>query len=114
MKQFARLDLVERIFAQSLTGKGARCLSADGVEALFEFAIDKPYRLQIVEAHMIEPQVNRPMFQYSISGPIPLSGNGAEADKAEPISLFRELNAQAQKEKYPIRYDVWFSELSAA
>ena len=106
-----RPELLKKIFDNSLTGAGAKGLSSDNVEALFEYATDKPYRLQITEAHMIEPQLDRPMFEYSISGPLPRTGRGLEADKQEAIALFRELNEQAQsKEKYAIRYDVWFSD----
>lgn len=60
---------------------------------------------------MIEPQYDVTMLEYSISGPLPLTGDGAEADKTEVIALFRELNEKAQKEDYAIRYTVWFDEV---
>ena len=109
MAHIIRADLLPKIFESALTGKGTRGLSSNTVEALFDYAADKPYRLQITEAHMIEPQADRPMFEYSISGPLPRTGKGLEADKAEVIALFRKLDGQAQQERYAIRYQVWFS-----
>ena len=107
-----RPELTKKAFELSLTGRGARGLTSDGVEKLFKYAKDKPYRLQITEAHMIEPQYDVPMFEYTLSGPLPDTGKGAEADKAAAIALFRELNEKAQTEKYAIRYDVWFSKVN--
>lgn len=106
-----RPELIKKIFEESLVGKGARDLSSNTIEQLFNYAKDKPYRLQITEALMIEPQYDVPMFEYSISGPLPLTGEGAEADKAFAVNLFRELNQKAQKEEYAIRYTVWFDEI---
>ena len=106
-----RPELTKKAFESSLTGKGARQLTSDGVERLFDYVKDKPYRLQITEAHMIEPQYDVPMFEYSISGPLPLTGEGAESDKTKAIALFRELNKKAQKEDYAMRYIVWFTEV---
>lgn len=105
-----RPELTKKTFESSLTGKGARGLTSDGVEQLFDYAKDKPYRLQITEAHMIEPQYDVPMFEYSLSGPLPHTGKGIEADKAEAITFFRDLNEKVQKEKYAIRYNVWFGD----
>lgn len=103
--------MLEKLFEASLTGKGARQLTSGTVEQLFAYAADKPFRLQVTEAHMIEPQADRAMFGYSISGPLPRTGRGLEADKQEAIDLFRKLDKQAQgQERYAMRYDVWFSD----
>ncbi|MEP3890489.1 MAG: hypothetical protein ABJN69_08465 [Hellea sp.] len=102
-------ELLKKIFESSLTGRGARDLTSDGVEQLFKYTHDLPFRLQITEAHMIKPQSDQPMFEYSLSGPLPKTGKGLEADKLHAIEFFRKLNAKAQTEPYAMRYHVWFS-----
>ena len=59
---------------------------------------------------MITPQADQPMVEYSLSGPLPKTGKGMEADKLHAIEFFRELNKKAQAEPYAIRYDVWFTD----
>ncbi len=105
-----RPELLKELFEDSLTGKGARSLSSECVEELFRYAERKPFRLQITEAFMVEPQYDTPLLEYSIMGPLPRKGEGLEEDKAEAIRLFRSLNEKAQKERYAIRYNVWFSD----
>lgn len=103
-------ETVRKIFENSLTGKGARDLTSEIVEQLFLYTESLPYRLQITEAHMIEPQCDKPMFEYSLSGPLPKTGEGLEADKLQAIKMFRQLNKQAQTEPYAMRYHVWFTD----
>ena len=52
------------------------------------------------------------MAEYSIYGMLPSSGKGSATDKENMISLFRELDEEAQaKETFAMRYDVWFASL---
>jgi hypothetical protein len=106
-----RTDLLKKIFTESLSGKGARTLASEDVEALFEYAKDTAYRLQHVEAFLIEPQYDRPLMEYTISGPLRETGLGRKADQEEVIQLFRKLNSKAQRnEKFAMRYNVWFTD----
>ena len=106
------MTVIEKRFKDSISIKGARGLSSENVEALIEYAADKPYILGRVEAKRIEQQFDRDMPNYSIYGCLPSSGDGLESDKNQMILLFRKLNKMAQEEEsYAIRYDVWFSEI---
>ena len=105
-------DLLKTIFETSLTGRGARLLTSRSVESLINYTSDKPYILARVEAKRIEPQWDRDMAEYSIYGMLPSSGKGSATDKENMISLFRELDEEAQaKETFAMRYDVWFASL---
>jgi len=105
-----RPELLKKILESSLTGKGARGLTSNNVEQLFTYTQNLPYRLQMTEAHMIKPQSDQPIFEYSLSGQLPKTGKGFEADKLYAIEIFRELNEKAQNESYAILYDVWFTD----
>lgn len=59
---------------------------------------------------MITPEHDVPMFEYSISGPLPRTGEGVKADQKVAADMFIELNEKAQREKYAIRYIVWFAD----
>ena len=99
---------LSQLLEDALTGHGARRLTAEQVEALNSFAAHTPYRLQITEAFMIEPDGERPMFEYSLSGPLPASGEGIAQDKLEAMETFRAMGFQAGKEPFPVIYNVWF------
>ena len=102
------VKLWDEIISSALTGKGYRGLSGHNVEFLIQYISEKPYMLARIEAKRIEPEWDRDLAEYSIYGTLPSSGNGFEADKIAMITVFRELNDEAQKnETYPIRYDVW-------
>ena len=99
---------LSQLLEDALTGHGARRLTAEQVEALNSFAAHTPYRLQITEAFMIEPDGERPMFEYSLSGPLPASGEGVARDRGLAIEAFRDIVKRAAKETHPVMYHVWF------
>ena len=109
MKRQIKPELLQKLLEQSFTGRGCRSLSGPSVEALLDYTKGTNHVLQITEATMITPDWDIPMFEYCISGPLPRTGRGIDADHEAASALFREYDAEARrKERYAIRYDVWF------
>lgn len=104
------MNIYLKLLEQSLSGHGAKGLTSESVEELFKVSEGTPYILQCTEAFLIEPQADRPMFGYSISGPLDRTGVSLKEARKAMIALFRELDKSAQSEQYAVRYTVWFSD----
>jgi len=95
-------EMLEKLFDASLTGKGARQLTSGVVEQIFAYAADKPFRLQITEAHMIESQADRAILATAFLAHSPgQTGALKPTNKRQSICSENSINRRRNRNAMP-------------